>query len=321
MQKNSKNTNEGSCSSHSLPSGWRTSDEKVYSKRSRSSPESLVSHPNKKSNLANNWGNMSNINTEELLKAFERIIDSKIQTLPTKDDFNTFKEDIKSLKTQNESLKLEVKSLRENQLILQRRLDAIENKSRRNNLIIKGLHFKAQDDLSEIVGQFMSNVLQIKDSVEIVDVRPLGSKAMKGRHLLVSFSRNTEKWAVLKQSSRLKGTGWKIDQDYPPNTRRCRRSLFQLRWEIRRLNTNIKSVVRSDKLIINDVQFSWDDSVGLVYNQDLGSVKLKEMVGHDLSGFINGLLTKTAPLNNIRTSASPPSSAHQQVSTPNINNS
>uniref|UniRef100_T1IDB9 Uncharacterized protein n=1 Tax=Rhodnius prolixus TaxID=13249 RepID=T1IDB9_RHOPR len=54
--------------------------------------------------------------------------------------------------------------------------------------------------------------------------------------------------------------------------------------------SNLKSFIKVDKLIINDVICSWDDTMGLSYEEEFGAAKLKEIVGHDFSEFIHGLL-------------------------------
>lgn len=271
-------------SSNSTPSRVR-----IPLKRSRSSPESLPSQ-SKKLITEEKSSEMSSSGNDELLISIGKIIDTKLAVLPTKDDFNLLREEMKSLKIENESLKVQIKSLKENERQLNKRLEMLENNSRKNNLIIKGLLFSDQDNLLDIVDDFFSNVMKIEDKVEIVEVRPLGNKNMKKRHVMVSFLRNHEKWTVLRQTSRLKGTDWRIQQDYSLKTRNRRHNLFRLRWEIRRLNSNLKSFIKVDKLIINDVIFSWDDTMGLSYEEELGAAKLKEIVGHDFSEFIHGLL-------------------------------
>lgn len=282
-------------------------------KRTRSSPESLSSHPDKKLNSEKNSDEMGSSMKDELLQAFSKMMDDKMALLPTKEDFNLLREEIRSLKTEKETLKMEIYAVKENERQLFRRLEILENKSRKNNIIIKGLAYNNQDNLMDIVHEFLFNVMQIRERPEIVDVHPLGNKTMKYRHILVSFLRNHEKWIVLKQSSRLKGTDWKILQDYSLEVRRRRHNLFRLRWEIHRMNKSVKSVIKTDKLIVNGTTFSWDDTTGLNYNEQSGISKLKELAGQDFSAFINGLLAEQQnPRSTFGTPKLPVTVGHQQ---------
>lgn len=306
-------------SSNTSSSDNSTPTKRIPLKRSRSSPENLYSQPDKKVNLLKKSDEMGTSNNDELLQAFGKMMDAKIAILPTRDDFNSFREEMRSLKIENESLKMEIKSLKENERQLIRRIDILENNARKNNLIIKGLSFTDQDNLFHLVNEFISNVMQIKDKLEIVEVRPLGNKSMKQRHVLVTFLRNHEKWAVLRQSFRLKGTVWRIVQDFPFMVRRRRHNLFRLRWEIRRLNSSVKCEVRSDKLILNGNVLSWDDSTGLIYKGDVGISKLKELVGHDLTGYIGGLLAEQPNSRSIVRASNPPVLPGRQQSASIIN--
>ncbi|KAK9508340.1 hypothetical protein O3M35_005926 [Rhynocoris fuscipes] len=203
-----------------------------YLKRSRSSLESLPSHSVKKLNVEVNFNEMSG---EELTKILQ-VMNEKLSALPTRTEFDLFKDEMRSLKTENEFLKNEIKSVKEGERYLHRRLDILENNFRRNNLIIKNLSITAKDNLSEVVQQFLTNVLQIKDSLEIIDVRSLGNRTME--------------------------------------------------------NNNIRPTIRADKFFINNIMFSWDESIGLVYKGKVGADKLKEVVGRDLSDYIKGLLVE-----------------------------
>lgn len=117
-------------SSNSTPSRAR-----IPLKRSRSSPESLPSQ-SKKLITEEKSSEMSSSGNDELLISIGKIIDTKLAVLPTKDDFNLLREEMKSLKIENESLKIQIKSLKENERQLNKRLEILENNSRKKNVII-----------------------------------------------------------------------------------------------------------------------------------------------------------------------------------------
>uniref|UniRef100_T1HXF5 Uncharacterized protein n=1 Tax=Rhodnius prolixus TaxID=13249 RepID=T1HXF5_RHOPR len=80
---------------------------------------------------------VNNKDFAHLMKQFSMILDAK--GLATKDDITDLKLEIKQL--QEENLNLRVK-IRENGVRKRRRLEAVENQLRRNNLTFKGFDGK-----------------------------------------------------------------------------------------------------------------------------------------------------------------------------------
>ncbi|XP_014253756.1 uncharacterized protein LOC106669019 [Cimex lectularius] len=112
----------------------------------------------------------------------------KMSLTAASSDLNTLKksidrifEEIKTLKNENMELRNEVARLTEVDRRRDRQVEALDNFCRRNNSIFYGISYKSDDNLEEIVGSFMAEVLQLSKSFEIAAVKPLNR--INGKYL------------------------------------------------------------------------------------------------------------------------------------------
>lgn len=112
--------------------------------RSRSSPE-IIGQVFKKP-----VGDMEK-EIEKLFVRFEKSfldqINTKLENLASKEDIRMLSNSLDALTVENKLLKSKVEQLEQNNRVLKRRIVDSEDRSRRNNLIFKGLHYSAKDNL------------------------------------------------------------------------------------------------------------------------------------------------------------------------------
>lgn len=141
------------------------------------------------------------------------------------------------------------------------RVDALENRSRHNNLIIYGV---AEDSTESPVSLNQKVVTEIFDKKLGVKVSTIEKIHRLGRHLdnktrpiLIRFSSLDEKAALLKNAFKLKGTTVSLSNDYSIEVREKRRHLWTYA-KARREEGISKVNLTNDKLVINGKMFTWN---------------------------------------------------------------
>uniref|UniRef100_T1I115 Uncharacterized protein n=1 Tax=Rhodnius prolixus TaxID=13249 RepID=T1I115_RHOPR len=109
------------------------------------------------------------------------LLDDKLANLVTKQDFLSLHNEIASLKNENLSLKKEICALKNENAKTEKLLDEIDNKSRRNNLIFKGLSDNNQDNFGKIISEFCNEVLKVNLNVDHLQAFPLGRMNVSNR--------------------------------------------------------------------------------------------------------------------------------------------
>ncbi|XP_040069433.1 uncharacterized protein LOC120842405 [Ixodes scapularis] len=154
-----------------------------------------------------------------------------------------------------------VQHLGRNVTAMAARVDALENRSRHNNLIIYGV---AEDSTESPVSLNQKVVTEIFDKKLGVKVSTIEKIHRLGRHLdnktrpiLIRFSSLDEKAALLKNAFKLKGTTVSLSNDYSIEVREKRRHLWTYA-KARREEGISKVNLTNDKLVINGKMFTWN---------------------------------------------------------------
>jgi len=171
-------------------------------------------------------------------------------------------------------------------------------------LIFRGIDCSASDNCEEIIKKFCLEILKVKIDAANLQARYLGKKDSQNSPILVSFSRYTDKLEIMSSLKSLKNTGFVVHQDLPTNLRKKRNKLVLARKEVLRLCPKASVRVSTMNLFVNNVRFSWCDTGGLLFGDDPGVLKLNELVGADLSGFIASLQKDTLPKDYFRSARS-----------------
>lgn len=147
---------------------------------------------------------------------------------------------------------------------LEKRIDELENRSRRGNLIVYGLP-EANDETSESLEKIVNekiirDTLEL-DPIEIERIDRLGRPAPdKTRPVIFKLLDTRQKAVILKQCKKLKDTEYSIREDFSRRIRDIRKKL----WDSAKENRDKKDKVSLafDKLYINNCAFVWRDEKG-----------------------------------------------------------
>eukprot|EP00745_Piridium_sociabile_P029148 TRINITY_DN47464_c1_g1_i4.p1 TRINITY_DN47464_c1_g1~~TRINITY_DN47464_c1_g1_i4.p1 ORF type:complete len:325 (-),score=61.62 TRINITY_DN47464_c1_g1_i4:364-1338(-) len=144
-----------------------------------------------------------------------------------KEELHDMRDTIDSLKSENGSLKNDNSVLKTKVDDLEKKVDDLESRSKRNNLIIHGIpkHEKETwQDCEELVGEMITDKLEMSDSVQFDRVHRLNSSPKSPMVARCTFFKDKEK--MLKVRAKLKGSGIFINEDFSFKVREIRRKLI-----------------------------------------------------------------------------------------------
>ncbi|KAH6933903.1 hypothetical protein HPB50_018684 [Hyalomma asiaticum] len=138
------------------------------------------------------------------------------------------------------------------------RVEDMECRSRRCNLVFYGLADKQTEtwrDSEELVMQHCKKIFDITiQTRDIERAHRLGAfKHGKNRPIIVKFAHFKDKDHILSKGGKLKGTAYGISEDFPPHTRLARRHLVEF---AKAQSVPIK--LRYDKLICGNKTYVFD---------------------------------------------------------------
>lgn len=195
-------------------------------------------------------------------------------------DLTQVRDDVNQLKTEVENIKAELnfsRSVSANNMELVEIVDDLNNRSRRNNLIIKGLSETENETHSQLesrVKDFFSEVLGVQVGI-LERIHRLGySRPNYSRPVIIKLLDYRDRVAILKNAPKLKHHGpdkiW-IDEDFSPRTRLARSKLWAFGKELR--SQNIKTRLRIDKLYSDKKIFAYDFVEGRVVEVNSNEVR------------------------------------------------
>lgn len=141
------------------------------------------------------------------------------------------------------------------------KVDDLENRSRRNNLIIYGIEEPARESneelLNEVTECFQKNLEVTTSATERCHRfgRKVGNKP---RPVIIKFLDYREKTSVLTNAFKLKGTTMSISEDFSSRVREVRRNLWKSAAEEKRNGAKVKLIY--DKLSIDDTLYGWNET-------------------------------------------------------------
>ena len=137
-------------------------------------------------------------------------------------------------------------------------LEELDNRGRRENLMILGLP-KTQQNTNEEVNVFLND---LGINVKIEQACRLGNGA--NAPIKIQIKKEEERASVLKNCFKLKGRKISVTPDLCPRTREKRKILMLKRLEEIKNNNGSKCFLRGDKLFINDKVFIVNSSNEIV---------------------------------------------------------
>jgi len=276
----------------------------ISSKRARSSPEVSL-RATKKSQADKEMEPPGLANSPEFMATLKGVMsslfDEKLAPLATMESVEGLRNEILTLKEEHNDLKLKFSAMKRS---YDDKLENMEVQLRRNNLIIRGLKYQHSEDCELAVKTFTQEVLKTELRENLFHASPVGPKDNTNRPILMTFNRYQDKLDVLKATKVLRGTGITIQQDLPISVRHKQKKLLVIRKEILRSNPSLQVRVRANSLIINNYKFSWSHDLGLLYGELPGSSQLSDLVGVDMSAFLDLMLADSLPADYFERSSS-----------------
>ncbi|XP_040064739.1 protein unc-13 homolog C [Ixodes scapularis] len=146
---------------------------------------------------------------------------------------------------------------------LKRKTDDLENRSRRNNLIIHGIKCDVNETADQLKEKVCTNIFSTKLQVDVSTVERIHrlgrNQGTRPRPVIMSFRDYNEKMSILTNAKKLKGTGVFINEDYSYELRQIRKKLWDSSQADR--DRGDKVTLSYNKLKINNVTYQWDNNL------------------------------------------------------------
>ncbi|XP_070388030.1 uncharacterized protein [Dermacentor albipictus] len=192
---------------------------------------------------------------KEIAADIKEIKESRLAKMDKKlDQLTKLEEKVDSCQEQIANMNILIKDMQE-------KIDDLENRSRRNNLLIYGLpEVEGETPLileSAVNKNIIVDTLELKQ-VAIERIHRIGRGAPnKVRPVILKLLDSRDKSSILKRGYKLKGTGLSIAEDFSKRVRDTRRKLWNSAKTNRQRNEKVSLVF--DKLYINNRAYVWSD--------------------------------------------------------------
>ncbi|KAJ3666632.1 hypothetical protein Zmor_002067 [Zophobas morio] len=184
-------------------------------------------------------------------------IENDIEEL--KSMLKTVVQDVKDIKTDQKAYQEEIRSIREENakmreklLALERKVERIEKKERKNNIVIKELETDGTN-IKEKAEEFLKNQVGVEVGLESV----YQVQTQKSNPLIIAKVNNwQEKMLIMKNKKNLKGSKKFIEDDMTSMERETQWKLRQIARENRAMRKRAK--VMYQKIIIDGEGWKWN---------------------------------------------------------------
>lgn len=146
------------------------------------------------------------------------------------------------------------------------KVDDLENRSRKNNLILYGIDEDPSETPEELVEKIKTNIFEEKLKISVSSIERchrLGKKNEKARPVIIKLLDYRDKVEILKSCPKLKGTPFSVSEDFSKKVREIRKKLWQSSAEEREAGSKVKMIF--DKLSIDKKIYRWDEKKGKRY--------------------------------------------------------
>lgn len=162
--------------------------------------------------------------------------------------------------TKINNLDIAVESLQRTIEQQQERLIELEDRARRNNLLVFGVTETDKETRQDIEEKVLKNIFSTRLGVTVSSVERIHrigqKKSKQDRPVIVRFYDYNEKMAIFRSCKKLRGTNIAVSDDYSKETLEKRKSLWRSALDDRRNGAKVKLV--RDKLYIDDAAYTWD---------------------------------------------------------------
>ncbi|XP_039300334.1 uncharacterized protein LOC120355737 [Nilaparvata lugens] len=223
--------------------------------------------------------------------SFSEILDSKLSNVATKKDIESLLDKVSALEIENACLRDKVDLLEKLSEKRDLKLIDLESRSRRNNLIFKGIENLGGEDCIAKVKKLCSDILGIHGEILVNRAHFLG----KGNKTVIAhIPRDEDINKIFGNVKKLKNTNIVIHRDYAREVRFKRGKLLALKKELSKMVPDIDVHLGFDFLKIEGTHFHWSTDNKLMAGAEDGVEKLKSMLHVDMSRFLAGLAEQPA---------------------------
>lgn len=248
--------------------------------RSSSSPGEAAEHA-----TVMDQGKVGDLTKGELMLCLSQLLDQKLSKLATKDDLGELANKVETLTVENNILREEVCFLKRQGDTLSSKLVDLEARSRRNNLIFKGMRVPEKTtDYCSIVRKFCSDVLGSDDRLWVNRAHPLGRDRST---IIAHLPGDGDINYIMTRVKTLKDTGYVVHRDYPREIREKRSCLAKVRAEVERVTGKRRMPLVFDHLTVEGCRFTWEGN--LRAGQMDGALRLRQLLDRDFSDFLSRL--------------------------------
>lgn len=219
----------------------------------------------------------------QLMEGLSRLLEDKLSNLVTKEDMQHLSSRIDALEKENNQLREELSALRRSETAVKDKIVDLESRSRRNNLIFRGLRVPDKStDYCKVVRDFCTQVMGCRDTLWVNRAHPLGRDK---RTIIAHLPDDGDIHYIMSRVKILKGTGYTVHRDFPWEIREKRANLMKVRAEVERVAGRRRMPIVHDHLTIEGCKFSWVDGKLRAGPVD-GGERLKDVTGRDFSEFL-----------------------------------
>ncbi|XP_077498037.1 uncharacterized protein LOC144108745 [Amblyomma americanum] len=203
--------------------------------------------------------------TMEGLQASQNKIEDKLSSLTERiDGIERQLSGLNVLATKVKDMESTISELQGQLTLVRNQMDDLENRGRRNNLIIYGIEEDSIESNHELEEKVTNGVFQEKLGLTVGGVERchrMGKKeASKVRPVILKLLDFREKMSILQSCHKLKDSGISIAEDYSKRVREIRKQLWKSCKEER--DEGAKAKLLFDKLSVDNVLFGWDEAKG-----------------------------------------------------------
>ena len=184
-----------------------------------------------------------------------------------REEMTQLAQEVEEVRTENEHLKADNHELKNRLGEAEAKLDDLEGRSKRNNLIFTGLKkqtdsdFESWDDCEKLVTDLIHNKLKISDDMEFDRVHRL--RRDENSPIIARFASFKDKQKVLKAKRKLSetenGNTIFIGEDFSKRVRETRKKLVPFLKEAKK-DKDKRATMVYDHLVINGKKFYYDEA-------------------------------------------------------------
>uniref|UniRef100_A0A6M2D5R7 Putative myosin light chain kinase smooth muscle-like protein ovary overexpressed n=1 Tax=Rhipicephalus microplus TaxID=6941 RepID=A0A6M2D5R7_RHIMP len=160
------------------------------------------------------------------------------------------------------SMKSHMQSIDKSIASIADKVDDLENRSRRNNIIIHGFREPADETLSSLCECVSRDFFQEKLQLSINGMERchrIGSKRPhKTRPIVIKLLDYREKQSILKNCGKLKNSGMYVTEDYSEKVRNIRKRLWDCTSVHRERGDRVRK--KKEKKSVNGTLYTWDEA-------------------------------------------------------------